>query len=279
MRISYHRPCTMTLRSKMHYSARTCIDKYFLNGLPKCLDQDVCLAMNTQVVHNGKTLGWMLHTAISKWNCCRHLWTHTNRSLHPWPESDFCLNCAVHSVHFIIQTWHSSMQIMGRVPGGERGKSRRTSFTCKYIAENVSAEVEGGGNIYGVFGVAMMVRKAKQFSIWIIWTYLPWSKKFHRANNELWLPLHYSLELLRVQLQQGRVQIELHWVTLKNRVQRKVGISFRGNLTPHHRSNAQPLALLMNFLSNRCQRYYQHSCGTWGAVGYQGRLWSFKLPL
>ena len=273
MRISYHRPCTMTLRSKMHYSARTCDDKYFLNGLPKCLDQDVCLAMITQVVNNGKTLGWMLHTAISKWNCCRHLWTHTNRSLHPWPESGFCLHCAVHSVHFIIQTWHSSMQIMGRVPGGERGKSRRTSFTCKYIAVNVSAEVEGGGYSCWVLGVAMMVWQCKAiFPGPIYESYEHTSLEARNSTEQITSCGCLCISVLNSSVpncSREEFKFIFQWVTLLDvRVQRKVeNLKFRGNLTPHHRSNAQPLALLLNFISNRSQWHNQYSCGAWSAVG------------
>ena len=37
----------------------------------------------------------------------------------------------------IFETWHSSMQMMGRVSGEERLQSRRISLTCNHVSSEV----------------------------------------------------------------------------------------------------------------------------------------------
>ena len=118
------------------------------------------------------TLCQRLLPTISKQSCCKPLGSRTTQSPRPIPYlSFFTISlCEVHldkrgfrfrkpglPLMNIFQTWHSSMQMMGRVSGEQRRQSRRISLTCNQVAEQVPrSEVDKickllSRNIFGQF--------------------------------------------------------------------------------------------------------------------------------
>ena len=70
----------------------------------------------------------------------QHLVNRTQLEIQGVSHSDsLCFN--------IFETWHSSMQMMGRVSGEERLQSRRISLTCNHV----SSEVNEIGTIFECF--------------------------------------------------------------------------------------------------------------------------------
>ena len=132
----------------------------------------------------------------------------------------------------IFQTWHSSMQMMGRVPGEERLQSRRISFTCNHVAAKLSTEVDEIG------AILMNIPPSKQE--------IPLNK---------WRAAAASASQPRTRPARTARDIYLVMEQLDNNMDCCVAFD-RNNLTPHYSPDTKSAALLLDFVSNRSQWYH-----------------------
>lgn len=176
----------------------------------------------------------------------------------------------------IFQTWHSSMQMMGRVSGEQRRQSRRISLTCNQVAEQVPrSDVDK------------------------VWTLLSRNIfrqfKFHKSGSPTiqegrgaWLYCFMNGVMNTSLAAMNSTEQITSWGCFSNSAMKSPGSNCRDddngygdkllcldrmNLTSHHSSDAKSEALLLDFFSDRCQWYHQHCSGTCGTAW---KLWLIR---